>query len=208
MNTRNRWIGFLAALSLALAGVLVTAPAGAATTYRIHSVHSCQRFLAAVGADLGTAAPGRCAVASTGGGLQIGVGQSLTVARGWTLSTTGVVVSNEGSITNYGTFQVADDVLNNLGHARFTNYGKVVILRGSVLDVFDDAVFVNKCGARVDAVDLWDGATVINKGTIKVSLLTVADWYDAVLLNFGRIFINSGGSFSGPITGHQPIQLH
>ena len=206
-RVRRRWLSGLMSLGLALSAALAAAPAGATTHFRIDSVASCQQFLTAMGANLGTAAPGRCDAMSEGSEIHLPAGASLTVARGWRLSIRSVVFFNEGRITNFGTFSAIYDVVNNVGDARFVNHGKVVVQTGSAFNLSDDALFVNKRGARVDANVFWDGATAVNRGTIRTPRLVVADWYDAVLENRGRILITCGGSASGPVTGRQPVLL-
>lgn len=204
---RDRWAAALLTVGLALAGTPVAAPASAATitSYHIDSVAGCRQFLTAVGANLGTAERHRCTVSSEGSEVHLTAGDSLTVARGWELFVNAVVFFNEGTITNRGTFRSTDDVVNNVGHARFINHGKLVVQRCSSFNLLEDAVFVNKRGAKVDAVALWDGATAVNRGVIRVGQLTVADWDHAVLRNFGKILVTPGGSASGTVIGHQPI---
>ena len=149
-RVRRAVIASLVAVATGTLGAVAGAgPAQAGTSYTIDSLAGCQAFLDAfVGPPpAGTVSPGRCVVAGSESGpgeVHLPLGDRLTIGPGWELFFDSVLFFNEGVTVNHGSLRSRDDVVNNVGSAVLVNKGTITIVRGSALNVLDDAVVYNR----------------------------------------------------------------
>lgn len=183
---RVRSIVIVSVMALATGALGVGGGASAAqagTTYVIDSVAGCQQFLDDfVGPPpAGTVSPGRCVVAGSEHGpgeVHLPPGDRLVIGAGWELFFDSVLFFNEGVTINNGSLRSRDDVVNLVGGSLLVNRGTITIVRGSSLNVMDDAVVVNR-GRIVLACGGGSYGPVTGAQPLPIDACDEAPWVDS-----------------------------